>query len=245
MTTTHLLGETIADWHLAAKPTGLMLSGQHVAISPLTVAHTDDLHSAFMCDTTHRIWDYLPYGPFLEATALKEWIARISVQPDPYFFAIKPHAQARVLGVCSYLRINPDDGSIEVGHINFSPQLQRTTAATEAMYLMMQWAFENNYRRYEWKCNALNLPSCRAALRFGFSYEGIFRQATISKGRNRDTAWFSIIDKDWPALQAGYQQWLHPSNFDATGMQKRPLSHWTRAVITPAKPCPVALPSAT
>ena len=140
------------------------------------------------------------------------------------------------IGVASYLRINPKEGSIEVGHINFSPRLQQSIGATETMFLMMQWAFENGYRRYEWKCNALNLKSRAAAQRLGFSYEGIFRQATIAKGRNRDTAWFGIIDKEWPDLKQAFQTWLVADNFDSNGQQKQRLSQLTAPVRVKSDP---------
>jgi RimJ/RimL family protein N-acetyltransferase len=132
--------------------------------------------------------------------------------------------------------VNPQAGSIEVGHINYAPALQRTRAGTEAMYLMMRWAFEAGYRRYEWKCNALNLGSRRAAQRLGFSYEGVFRQAAVIKGRNRDTAWFAAIDSEWPALREAFEAWLSPSNFDADGQQKERLGDLTRLVRVASDP---------
>jgi len=173
----------------------------------------------------------LPYGPFATAAELADWMRATCTKLDPYFFAIINQATQRAVGVASYLRINPDSGSIEVGHINFAPQLQSTIGATEAMYLMMRWAFMAGYRRYEWKCNALNLKSRRAAQRLGLSYEGVFRQATISKGRSRDTAWFAAIDAEWPSLQIAFENWLQPENFDAAGQQKRSLSAMTEAVL--------------
>ena len=139
---------------------------------------------------------------------------------DPLFYAVVDAATGGATGVASYLRIDPANGSIEVGHINYSPLLQRTPAATEAMYLMMWHVFELGYRRYEWKCNALNAASCAAAERLGFSFEGIFRQAAVVKGRNRDTAWYSLIDEEWPALREAFQRWLAPSNFDGQGRQR-------------------------
>ena len=149
---------------------------------------------------------------------------------DTVFYAIKNLKTGAYEGVASFLRINPAAGSIEVGHINMSPALQQTPAATEAMYLMMQWAFDAGYRRYEWKCHSLNVPSRRAAQRLGFSYEGIFRQAGIVKGRNRDTAWFAAIDSEWPALKEAFRAWLDASNFDASGGQNERLSDLTRLV---------------
>ena len=147
------------------------------------------------------------------------------------FYAIVRQEDGSAAGVASYLRIAPDSGSIEVGHINLSPLLQRTPGATEAMYLMLKWVFEAGYRRYEWKCDALNAPSRRAALRLGLSYEGVFRQATTYKGRNRDTAWYAAIDAEWPALKAAFETWLDPANFDAPGRQRQSLSALTRPIL--------------
>jgi RimJ/RimL family protein N-acetyltransferase len=143
---------------------------------------------------------------------------------DPFFWAIVSLTEERALGVASHMRISPADGVIEVGGLTFAPAMQRSPISTEAMYLMMRRAFELGYRRYEWKCDALNEPSRNAALRLGFQFEGIFRQATVYKGRNRDTAWFSILDSEWPALKAAFEAWLNPSNFDADGRQKASLS---------------------
>jgi RimJ/RimL family protein N-acetyltransferase len=150
---------------------------------------------------------------------------------DPMFYAVVQQGDGRAVGVASLMRINPASGSIEIGHINFSPLLQRKPSATEAMYLMMKWAFTAGYRRYEWKCNALNQPSRNAAMRLGLSYEGVFRQATISKGRNRDTAWYAGIDSEWPALKAAFETWLDPENFDTGGRQKQSLSTLTRPIL--------------
>ena len=147
---------------------------------------------------------------------------------DPLFYAILDQATNRAVGVAGYLRIDPRNGSIEVGHLGYSPLLQRTPAATEAMYLMMARAFELGYRRYEWKCDSLNEPSRAAALRLGFVFEGIFRQAVVVKGRNRDTAWFSVIDSEWPALKAAFVNWLAPDNFDEQGRQLARLSAFRR-----------------
>jgi len=191
-------------------------------------AHAADLHRAFSADDA--IWDYLPYGPFSSASGYHRWVKDTATGPDPMFMALRHPTTGRCGGVASYLRITPASGSIEVGHICLAPEMQRSRAAAEAMYLMMEWAFDAGYRRYEWKCDALNLPSRRAAQRLGFSYEGIFRQATIVKGRNRDTAWFAVIDAEWPALREAYLAWLAPANFDATGRQRERLSDLTRLV---------------
>ncbi|CAN0606357.1 unnamed protein product, partial [Ectocarpus sp. 12 AP-2014] len=158
------------------------------------------------------VWDYMPVGPFSSASQYHRWVRDHENKPDPFFYAIRNKDTDKWEGAASYLRIKPESGSIEVGYISLSPALQRTRAATDAMFLMMKWAFEAGYRRYEWKCDALNAPSRKAAQRLGFSYEGVFRQATVVKGRNRDTAWFAIIDKEWPALKEAFEAWLAPSN---------------------------------
>ena len=181
--------------------------------------HAEALHDANAVDVEGRNWTYLPYGPFDSFANYRAWIEEMSSSNDPLFFAIIDQSTNCAVGVASYLRIDPNSGSIEVGHINYSPLLQRTPGATEAMYLMMKNAFELGYRRYEWKCNALNAPSRIAAERLGFSFEGIFRQAAVIKGRNRDTAWYSVIDPEWPALREAFVKWLEPSNFDANGQQ--------------------------
>jgi RimJ/RimL family protein N-acetyltransferase len=155
----------------------------------------------------------------------------VAGKDDPQFHAVLERATGEAVGVASYLRIDPAAGSIEVGHINYSPRLQRTIAATEAMYLMMRRAFQLGYRRYEWKCNALNAPSRAAAQRLGLSYEGVFRQAHVVKGRNRDTAWYAAIDTEWPALDRAFQQWLDPANFDDRGRQRTSLSDLTAPIL--------------
>jgi len=205
------------------------MAGHQVRLERLDAdAHAADLHRAFSADDA--IWDYLPYGPFSSASGYHRWVKDTATGPDPMFMALRHPTTGRCGGVASYLRITPASGSIEVGHICLAPEMQRSRAATEAMYLMMEWAFDAGYRRYEWKCDALNLPSRRAAQRLGFSYEGIFRQATIVKGRNRDTAWFAVIDAEWSALREAYRAWLAPTNFDATGRQRERLSDLTRLV---------------
>ncbi len=182
------------------------------------------LYAANALDGDGRMWTYLAYGPFASLADYQAWMQSACMGDDPLFFTIMHHAGKNPLGLAAYLRIDPRSGSIEVGHLAYSPLLQRTAAATEAMYLMMARAFDLGYRRYEWKCDALNAPSRSAALRLGFSFEGIFRQATVVKGRNRDTAWFSIIDKDWPAIREAFIRWLSPDNFDPAGRQRTPLA---------------------
>jgi len=197
-----------------------VLSGRYCRLEPLDAdRHAAQLWTAFEQDRTGVGWTYLPYGPFAEQTEFEAWAQKMSQGDDPLFFAILD-TEDRAIGVASYLRIDPTMGSIEVGHIHYSPLLQRTRAATEAMYLMAWRAFEElGYRRYEWKCDDLNAPSRRAAERLGFTYEGTFRQDRIYKGRNRDTAWYSIIDSEWPAVREALEAWLDPGNFDEQGNQ--------------------------
>lgn len=190
--------------------------------------HAASLYAAHALDADNRNWTYLPYGPFDTFDSYCAWIDRHCRGRDPLFYAIVERTSDAAVGVASYLRVAPASGSIEVGHINFSPRLQQTPAATEAMYLLMKHAFELGYRRYEWKCDALNAPSRAAALRLGLSFEGIFRQATVVKGRNRDTAWYAAIDREWPLLDAAFARWLDPANFDAAEKQRVALSALTR-----------------
>lgn len=201
------------------------MQGRFCRLEPLNPSiHAASLHEANSLDVEGRMWTYLAYGPFDTLEGYRSWAEEMCGRSDPLFFAIINRATNRAVGVSSYLRIDPPNGSIEVGGIVYSPLLQGTAAGTEAMFLMMERAFSLGYRRYEWKCNALNAKSRSAAQRLGFSFEGIFHQATVVKGRNRDTAWFAMLDKDWPNLKEAFQQWLHPSNFDESGRQRLSLS---------------------
>lgn len=196
-------------------PPRAVLQGAHCRLEPLAPAHADELFAAFQADDS--IWTWLPYGPFADACEYARWICVFAAGDDPQFYALRDAASGRAAGVASYLNISPAGGSLEVGHICLAAQIQKTRAATEAMFLLMQNAFALGYRRYEWKCNALNDKSCRAAERLGLSFEGVFRQATVSKSRNRDTAWFAATDRDWPALQTAFGDWLADANFAADG----------------------------
>ena len=223
------VGFELPGWVPPQMPEVDVLDGRLVRLERLNC----DRHGAalFQAYAEHdAVWTYLPVGPFHSSAQYQRWVRESETSTDPYFFAIQDKVSGKWAGVSSFLRISPSSGSIEVGFLTFSPQLQRTPAATEAMFLMMQWAFEAGYRRYEWKCDALNVPSRRAAQRLGFSYEGVFRQATVVKGRNRDTAWFSIIDREWPALQEAFRVWLSPENFRPDGSQVERLSDLTRLV---------------
>ena len=225
-------GEIVSKYKMPPHPKGITLEGDLVILKPLKASQfAEELFKANSIDEKGLNWAYLPYGPFETLGEYAQWIESFENGDDPVFFAIfsKKHNQA--IGIASYLRINPAVGSIEVGHINFSPLLQRTTEATESMYLMMKWAFDNGYRRYEWKCNALNLKSRNAAQRLGFSYEGVFRQMTIVKGRNRDTAWFAMIDKEWERIEACFKEYLSDSNFDKENQPIISLSSLTKPIL--------------
>jgi RimJ/RimL family protein N-acetyltransferase len=220
------IGEPLPDWKARPEPPRAPLQGRFCRLEPLEAArHAAALHEAHSLDAEGRNWTYLPYGPFESAADYTRWAEWAESQEDPQFFAIVLEPSGRPVGVASFLRIVPAMGAIEVGHLSFSPALQRQPAATEAMFLMMRRVFtELGYRRYEWKCDALNAPSRRAAERLGFRYEGTFRQMHVVKGRNRDTAWFSILDSEWPALEQRFERWLAPENFDDAGAQRRSLA---------------------
>jgi RimJ/RimL family protein N-acetyltransferase len=220
------IGDAVPEWTARPRPPRTPMIGRLCRLEPLDVAmHAAALHAAYAADRDGRNWTYLPYGPFDSEAAYAAWVERVQAGDDPLFHAIVDLATDEPVGVASYLRIDPGMGTIEVGHLAFAPALQRTPASTEAMYLMMRRAFDElGYRRYEWKCDSLNAPSVAAAKRLGFRSEGTFRQAMVVKGRNRDTTWLSIVDSEWLALRAGFERWLDPANFDASGVQRRRLA---------------------
>ncbi len=219
------IGFPTANWTPCQHPPKVTLEGQYCTVEPVDVAkHARDLFEANLEAENGRFWTYLPYGPFSEFAEYEKWMEETCLGDDPQFYAVVESKNGRAIGLASYLRINPPLGVIEVGHINFAPPLQQTVASTEAMYLMMKNAFDTlGYRRYEWKCDALNEPSKQAAQRLGLKPEGLFRQAVMYKGRNRDTAWFSILDHEWPQQKAAFEAWLAKSNFDDAGKQKKRL----------------------
>jgi RimJ/RimL family protein N-acetyltransferase len=212
------MGFPLPGWSPPPTPLRAPMEGRYCRLEPPS-------------DTDGRSWTYLAYGPFRDVASYRTWLGETCLADDPLFFAVIDRADGRPAGLVSYLRIAPASGSIEVGHIHYSPRLQRSPAATEAMFLMMRWAFESGYRRYEWKCDALNAASRAAAQRLGLSFEGIFRQATVYKGRNRDTAWYAAIDAEWPALREAFRAWLDPDNFDGNGRQRTRLSDRTRSLL--------------
>ena len=207
-------------------PDGRAMKGRFALLERLDAnKHAEPLFKVY--ERYDWIWDYMPNGPFFSVDELRDWMSGAIRNTEFLFYAIYDRQAGQYGGFGSYLRMKPESGVIEVGYIAMAPCLQRTSAATEAMYMMMKWAFEAGYRRYEWKCDSLNMPSRLAALRLGFSYEGVFRNATVVKGRNRDTAWFSVIDSEWPELEKAFKQWLSPNNFDGDGMQIKKLSALT------------------
>ena len=224
------IGLPVPGWTPRPHPPRTACEGRTCRVEPLDPdRHANDLHRAYREDREGRIWTYLAYGPFEDIAEYRGWMERTCLSADPLFHAIIDLESGRAVGVASLMRIDPEVGSIEVGHINYSPALQGTIAATEAMFLLMQRVFDElGYRRYEWKCDALNVRSRCAAERLGFSYEGTFRQATLYKGRNRDTAWFSLLDREWPAVCADLERWLAPANFDALGCQRTRLADLSR-----------------
>ncbi len=225
------IGVPLPEWSPRPLPPRTPIEGRFCRVEPLDPErHAADLFAANSEDAEGRNWTYLPYGPFPAFDLFLGWVAAACRSNDPLRHAIVDARTGRAVGVASLMRIDPAAGVIEVGGITYSPRLQRKPAATEAMYLLMRRVFDElGYRRYEWKCDSLNAPSRGAAQRLGFRFEGLFRQATVYKGRNRDTAWFSILDSEWPALRAAFERWLDPANFDAEGRQRASLASLRQA----------------
>lgn len=223
----------VADPEPRPLPDREPITGRYVTVEPLSVErHLSDLFAAGSGDVVRtRIWDYLPYGPFPAERDMRAHLAQQEQSGDPLFFAIRPHASGRAEGVASLMSIEPAHGSIEIGHIWLGPDLQSTRAATEALFLLIAHAMDDlGYRRMEWKCDAANAASRGAAGRLGFTHEGVFYQHRIVKRRNRDTAWFSILDHEWPAIRANFVTWLDPANFDESGRQRQSLGELNRAL---------------
>ena len=218
------IGSPLTDWQACERPPKTAILGNYCRVEALNIEkHAEDLYQAFAKDQDHSNWTYLPYGPFNGDDGFDEfkaWMNSTCSGQDPLFHTVIDLKTNKAVGIASLMRIEPAIGVIEVGHIHFSPLMQRTPISTEALYLLMKRVFDElSYRRYEWKCDSLNTPSCNAAKRLGFTPEGVFRQLTMYKGRNRDTAWFSIVDSEWPALKNMFEAWLAPENFDESGQQ--------------------------
>lgn len=218
------LGPPVSGWTPRPRPPREAMIGARCSLVPLEIHHAPELHAAFTADAPGRAWTYLGVGPFADDAAFETFIARLVPCEDPLYFAVIDHASGKPVGFASFLRIDQAAGVVEIGWVVWSPLMQRTALSTEAIQLMMARVFDElGYRRCEWKCNALNAASMHAARRLGFTYEGTFRQAAIVKGRNRDTAWFAVIDGEWPTVKAALEAWLAPENFDAAGKQRKRL----------------------
>lgn len=214
------------NWTPAGAPSRIALNGDLVRLETLDPPrHAESLYTSGHGEGSDELWQHLPYGPFAGQEAFNTWLADRAASADPLFFAVVDWDAMRALGMVSFMRMDPANGVIEIGNIWFAPVLQRTRKSTEAIYLMARYVFDDlGYRRLEWKCDSLNTPSRRAAERFGFTYEGIFRQHMVVKGRNRDTAWFSMTDGEWPSRRAAFEAWLAPGNFDEEGRQRKSLA---------------------
>jgi RimJ/RimL family protein N-acetyltransferase len=233
------VGHPVPGWTPRPHVTAAVLNGRYCRLERLDpYRHTEELFAADQLDTRGASWTYLPYGPFDTPADYRRWLEQVCGGEDPLFYAIvdtdtatdtatdpaAAGAPQRAVGVLSYLRMQPEIGVIEVGHVHYSPLLQQRRAATDAQYLLASHVFDElGYRRLEWKCDALNAASRSAAARLGFTYEGTFRQAAVVKGRNRDTAWYSITDTEWPSIRDRFSSWLHSDNFDAQGRQRTSL----------------------
>jgi len=220
------VGPAVPGWTARQAPQRIGFTGHHCRLEPLDARrHAAELHASYVQATDGRDWTYMFAGPFDDPESYRRYVEKIAAGSDPLHYAVLDLGTGRAVGTLSLMRIDTTHGSMEVGHVMFSPLLKRTPISTEAQYLLMKYAFEGlGYRRYEWKCDSLNAPSRRAAERLGFQFEGIFRQHVIYKGRSRDTAWFAIVDRDWPLLQRAFTAWLAAENFDAQGRQRRSLS---------------------
>jgi RimJ/RimL family protein N-acetyltransferase len=220
------IGQPMPDWTIRPAPGRITIEGRFCRLEPLSAdRHAEDLYAAYSLAADDRDWTYMPVGPFNRKEDYRTYVAAAIKADDPMHFAVIDLNSGKAVGTLALMRQDPTNGVIEVGYVAFSPRLKQTPLATEAQFLLMSYVFERlGYRRYEWKCDSLNAPSRRAAQRLGFTFEGIFRQALVYKGRNRDTAWYSIIDYEWPKIGNAFRAWLEPRNFDADGSQRRSLS---------------------
>lgn len=224
------VGAALPDWQPCPRPQRVVLNGKYCRLEPLASRHAKALFAAHQQAPDTRSWTWLAREPDSDEAGFRQWIDSVSVQEDPLHFAVIDSATNQAVGSLSLMRIDATNGVIEVGHVHFSPLLSRTAMSTEAQWLLMRYVFDTlGYRRYEWKCNSLNEPSRRAAIRLGFQYEGRFRQALVVKGHNRDTDWFSVIDTEWPEVDGAMQKWLADDNFDINGKQRRSLENWRRS----------------
>ena len=215
------IGEPVSEWKARERPARIGIDGKHCRLEPVDVErHAADLYEAYGKASDGSDWTYLFVGPFTEFDAFRDYLTKAAASADPLHYTVIDTKSGKAVGTLALMRIEPVHGVIEVGSVTFSPLLKQTRISTEAQYLLMRYAFDDlGYRRYEWKCDSLNAPSRKTALRLGFEFEGIFRQAIVYKGRNRDTAWYAIIDRDWPRIRNAFERWLADDNFDANGKQ--------------------------
>ncbi|AMO95370.1 acetyltransferase family protein [Collimonas fungivorans] len=221
------IGAALPEWSARARPPhNAAIEGRYCRLEPLDAErHAAALYAAYSQAEDGRDWTYMSVGPFADAASYRKHAEQAAASADPLHYAVIELKTGNAVGTLSLMRIDPANGVVEVGFVAFSPLLKRTPVSTEAQYLLMKHAFDQlGYRRYEWKCDSLNAPSRQAAARLGFQFEGIFRQATVYKGRSRDTAWFSIIDSEWPELRSAFEKWLAPENFDGQGRQRASLT---------------------
>jgi len=220
------IGPPVPDWTPRAQPPRTAITGRYCRVEPIDVErHAKDLYDAYASAADGRDWTYMSAGPFPDFDTYYAYATKQASSTDPLHHAVIDLETGKAVGTLALMRIDTANGVIEVGHVAYSPLLKRTRAGTEAQYLLLKRAFDElGYRRYEWKCDALNAPSRRAATRYGFTFEGIFRQAIVYRGRSRDTAWFSITDAEWPAISRGFAHWLSPENFDAEGEHRASLA---------------------
>lgn len=219
------IGMPITDWEKKQYPARMILKGSHCTVEPLKLTHADELCDAINLDTDDSYWTWLTREPIKNKKDFNQWVDEVIRTNDPIFYVVIENKTKKPIGYFALMRIDPGNGVVEVGHVHFSKLLRGTIMSTEAHWLLMNYVFTDlKYRRYEWKCNSLNVPSRNAALRLGFKYEGRFRQAMVVKGHNRDTDWLSIIDSEWPIVNLSIRQWLSLSNFDDMGNQLKSLN---------------------
>ncbi|MGW5397401.1 GNAT family N-acetyltransferase [Streptomyces sp. NPDC003952] len=231
------IGEPVPGWSPRPRPAAVTLAGGRCRLEPLDAdRHAAELHAAYVGGADQRDWTYMFTGPFESAEDYRRYAEDAAACADPRHYAVIDLSTGTATGTLALMRQDPDHGVVEVGNVMFSPVMKRRPVSTEAQFLAMEYVFDDlGYRRYEWKCDSLNAPSRKTAERLGFTFEGIFRQAVVYKGRNRDTAWYSVTDTEWPAVKQGFEAWLAPGNFDGQGVQRRSLAE-LRTAAAPARP---------
>lgn len=227
------VGQPMPEWTVRPRPQRRSIDGRYCKLEALEPRRARELFDAYGTAADGRDWTYMVMGPFSELSAFQQYIEKAAASEDPLHYAVIDRRTGRAVGTLALMRMDPANGVIEVGSVMFSPMLKRTPISTEAQYLLMKYVFDElGYRRYEWKCDSFNAPSRTTAQRLGFQFEGVFRQAMLYKGRSRDTAWFSIIDSEWPSICSSFEDWLDPSNFDPRGVQRQSLTDLRESATT-------------